>query len=147
MSGTLLHSPADIVAKLLMDLGQGIDSQSAGDWPVFVSQERNAPDNCITIYDTQGVQHGSFQSTGEVPEHHGFQVRLRSALPKPGYAKARAVAVALDESVDWRTVSLDGTTYTVFAATRKGSVLPLGDEPGTKRQLFTINYLVSLIQN
>ena len=153
MSGTLTHSPADVVRNLLIDLGLGTAPADGGAWPVYVAQEPNSPDSVITVYDTSGILDGRFMVSGEVQENHGFQVRVRCANTWRGYEKAQEIAVALDESTSLKTVSVGddaGTgdqTYTVYAVSRKGGVISLGkDTPRTKLNLFTINAVVSLRQ-
>lgn len=144
--GTLTHSPADVLAKLLVDLGHAIDSQSAGDWPAFVNQEPNAPDKCVTTFDTTGRVGKRVHSNGYRPEFRGVQVRIRAHTQDAGWTRANRIAAALDEEVDWRTVALSGVNYLVCAVTRTSGVLPLGDEPGTKRKLFTVNGVMSIKQ-
>jgi hypothetical protein len=153
MSGTLAHSPADVVRALLIDLGLGTAPADADAWPIYVGQEPDSPDKVITVYDTSGVLQGRFMIDGEIQENHGFQVRVRASNHYDGYEKARAIAVALDESVSLETVSVGddvGTgdeTYTVYAISRKGGVISLGkDTPRTKLNLFTINAVASLRQ-
>lgn len=145
MSGALSHSPADVVRYMMIDLSLGTIPTAGGSWPINVSVEPDSPDNCITIYDTEGIQSGSEQVGGEVQEHHGFQVRVRSPTHAVGYAKARAIAQALDTLVAYETVTISSNTYRVESVSRRGDVLVLGkDMSNTKRDLFTINYLVSI---
>ena len=153
MSGALAHSPADVVRNLLVDLGLGTTPSDAGSWPVYAAQEPNTPDSVITIYDTAGRKNGRTQVDGEVQEHHGIQIRVRDANHQDGYAKARAIAVALDEQVAAQGVVVDDivgtgqTTYVVWNVSRTTDVLSLGKEtPTSKRNLFTINAVAALRQ-
>lgn len=153
MSGNLFHSPADIIRTLLIDLGMATAPSAGGDWPAYVAQEPDTPDSVITVYDTAGTTGGRLQTSGETVEQHGFQVRVRDANHFEGYEKARAIAVALDESVANAVVSVGddvGTgsdTYIVYAVTRKGGIISLGKEsPASKRSIFTINAVVALRQ-
>lgn len=144
MSTPLAHSPADILRRTLIATGQGNDPPTSP-WPVYAAGEPNAPDNVVTVYDTLGRGDGRAMPTGERTEHHGVQVRVRAGTHKDGYAKARAVAVALDESIYDVAVTLDAQQYLVHSVTRTGDVLALGKEsPTSRRSLFTINALVTI---
>jgi len=147
MSGALDHSPADIVAQLLVDLSLGSDPTGSSAWPVFVAREPETPDNCITVFGTASKKQGRTMNDGEVQEQHGIQVSVRSGTYPTGFAKARAIAVALDESVRLNTVSLESATYTVYGVSRTSGPLDLGKEPTTKRNVFTINATVTLRQS
>lgn len=162
MAGLLQHSPADVVRRMLIDLSLGTDpdARPVGAWPVYASGEPGAgkpvgtastaktgvPDSIITVYDTLGRQNGRIQFSGEIQEHHGFQVRVRAAGHSAGYAKARAIADGLDKSVYLRTVAIGASRYLVYAVTRTGDVLALGKEPTSGRRIFTINALVTVRQ-
>jgi len=148
MSGALDHSPADIVATLLIALGLGQSpTENTPTWPIFVSREPDTPDSVITVYDTSGRLQGRFQTSGEVQEAFGIQVRVRDASHQDGYAKARAIAVALDESISQESVTVDAATYTVVDVARTSGVFTLGTEsPESKRNIFTINAVASLLQ-
>jgi hypothetical protein len=144
MPGVLLHSPADVIAQLLVEGGVGTDPAEDGLWPVFATSEAVRPDNCITVYDTAGLDEGRDHSTLERAVHDGIQVRVRSVTPTVGFTKANVVALYLD-AVQSMTVNLDGHRYVVNNVSRTGGVIPLGkDGPLGKRNLFTVNALVSL---
>lgn len=144
MSGSLTHSPAEIIRQLLIDLGVGTAS---GSWPVKFATEPDNPDNVITVYNAAGRSSGRVQNGGERQEHHGFQVRVRSTSESVGYVKARVIAVALDENVLLTTVTVDSSTYRIQSISRTGDVISLGkNHPTTNLNLFTINALASLRQ-
>ena len=152
MSGALTHSPADILQALLVALGLGSQPPGPTDpavtWPVFVASEPAAPDEAITTYDTEGRDFGFTMTDGERQEHHGVQVRVRASTHAVGWKKARAIAVALDESVYQETVVIEGVSYFVHDVIRTSNVIPLGkEEPTSKRTLFTINAVVTLHQS
>ena len=147
MPGSLDHSPAEIVRRVLIALGLGADPQAVSpEWPVYAVSETNNPDNVITVYNTTGTQSGRTRD-GERQEHHGIQIRVRSAYEAIGYQKARDIAVALDQDVYQEPVAIDGKAYRVHAITRTSDVLSLGRQtPNTERRLFTVNAVVSLRQ-
>ena len=147
MPGTLTHSPADVLRDLLIGLAVGTAPSAAGNWPIFVAGEPDTPDNCITVYDTAGTLEGRSMIDGEKQEHHGIQIRVRANDYPTGYTKARTVATTLDTSVYQNSASIGASVYVVQSVSRTTDVIPLGKEnPLSKRDLFTINALVSLTQ-
>lgn len=149
MSGPLDHSPADILRHLLVDLGYGV-YPTAGDldvWPIHSDQEPNTPDRAITVYNTAGRDDGRIHTSGRMIEHHGFQVRIRDTSSNAGFAKAREVAVALDENIRLNTVTIGSSEYLVYAVSCSSDVLPLPREtPSSQRYVFTVNGTVTIRQ-
>jgi hypothetical protein len=144
MPGVLIHSPADVIAQMLVAGGVGTDPATNSLWPVYATSEAVLPDNSITVYDTAGLDEGRDHSTLERAVHDGVQVRIRSTTPTVGFTKANVVALYLD-AVQSVGVNLDGHRYVVNNVSRTSGVIPLGkDGPLGKRNLFTINALVSL---
>jgi len=147
MPGSLDHSPADVLRRVLIALGVGTDPALGGSWPIFAAGEPDKPDSAITVYDTTGTQQGRTHTDGEVQEHHGVQVRIRAASHSAGYAKARDVATALDRDLYQEIATLGAARYMIHAATRTSDVLTLGREsPTSKRTLFTLNAVLSVRQ-
>ncbi len=148
MSGQLNHSPANILSRVLIALGQGVDPPDPGvaaTWPIYYANEPPSPDNCITVYDTAGLKMGRHQIDGEVQERHGIQVRVRSKDHDVGYLKARAIAQALDTEVYQELTTIDSDSYITHSFSRSGDVVPLGKEvAASKRSLFTVNGTVSV---
>lgn len=147
MPGTLTHSPARIVAQMLIGMGHGTNplAEPLGDWPVYADAEPPLPDSVITVRDTAGRDGGREHVQGERAEHHGILIRVRSSTHEGGYAKARALAVALDQDVYQESLSISGSSYRVHCVTRTGDVIVLGKQlPQNKRSLFTINALVAV---
>ena len=147
MSGSLVHSPAQIISQLLIDLSLGTAPVDEGSWPIRFSGEADSPDNVITVYDAPGIKDGRSQIDGEVQEHHGIQVRVRAGKHGVGYTKARAIAIGLDESVQLNSVTISESVYLVYAISRTSDVLALGkDHPTSNLNLFTLNAVVALRQ-
>lgn len=144
MSGFLTHSPARIIRQLFVDVGLGAEPvNTLTVWPVFSGREPDLPDNCITIRNTQGTSFGFTQTNGQLQEMHGIQVRIRGVTEEVAYGKARAIAVAMDESILDATVIVANSVYHVQSITRIGAPLDLGKEvPKSQRNLFTINATV-----
>ena len=144
MSLPLLHSPAQILRVLLLELSDGTSPSEDVDWPIYVSAEPDQPDNCITLYDTTPQDDGRAMFDGETWHHHGIQVRVRATDHPTGWVKAEALHTSLDEDIYRNTVTLDAATYTV-SGVYKTLLLILGkDSPRTKRSLFTINCFTSI---
>jgi hypothetical protein len=146
MSGSLTHSPADILRYQLIELSQGTLPSADGSWPVYCWQEPDKPDNCITVYDTAGRMEGRVME-GEVQIHHGAQIRIRAATQAAGHTKARAIAAALDNMDCPDNVTIGANTYQVWCVSRTSDVLPLGPDPDSGRFLFTINVVAALRQS
>lgn len=145
MSGSLDHAQCEIIRKLLIDLGQAANSQTV-DWSIFSYSEPNTPDNCITVYNTTGTTQGAFQTSGEVQEFHGIQIRLRGNNKKTAFAKANDIFVALS-GVQMRTVTVESANYTIASVRPTANVIDLGNEtPDSKRRIFTINAITALHQ-
>ncbi len=141
MPGPLSHSPARIVHALLVDRGYGAAS---GRWTVKTDSEPDLPDDCITIYNVQGRDDG-YTQFGERQTWNGFQVRVRSANPETGYQKASAIADYFDTGVgSGLLVNIDGTQYNVGSVHRTGDVLPIGTAQGSKREVHTLDCLLSV---
>lgn len=156
MPGLLNHSPADIVRRLLVDLGLGsYPAIPAGSWPVYASEEPQTPDNTITVFDTTGKRQGRMMIDGAVEEHHGFQIRIRSADDRTGATKARTIADTIDKNVYRRWVTVDSTRYQVHSLDRSGDVISLGrersegggkDKKPSQRRIFTINGTAHIVK-
>lgn len=142
-------SKADIVRYSLIEHGMGSDPHftpiESTPWPIYVSQQPNEPDNVITVYNTAGITEGRIHINGMVPEQFGIQIRVRSVDYPTGLDKISDIVKTLDEEV-YREIVKFGETLVVFhAATRRGSIFPLGrDQTDGDREAFTVNYTISL---
>lgn len=140
MPNTLSHSPADILTQVLVGLGVASQIEDNTAWPVFAGGEPASPDNCITIYDTEGDYHGRTMVDGAIQEHHGFQIRVRARDHATGYSKITAIRESLSQSVRQTLVIVDTTVYQVWAVNKLRGIFSLGLEvPASKRRLFTFN--------
>lgn len=147
MAGTLDNTPADITGQLLADLGLVASSG------VFIGNEPDDPDSCVTVYDTTNVVQGRQMHGGVMWEFFGIQVRVRAPKQPQASHLCRRIAIALEQQVYDRVVSLQesvGTataSYKVHAYRRVSGPMPLGkEEPTSRRSLFTVNLLVGLKQ-
>jgi hypothetical protein len=143
---SLPDSPAQIIRRLLIDLGLGVVASYAADvytgspWPVFDAGEPDKPDNCLTVTDTLGIDIGQRHFDGRLVQFYGVQVRIRGTTHPVGWLKADAIRNTLAESVFKKIVHVGANNYLVWSMARVGQVLSLGTNvPGDKRKLFTIN--------
>lgn len=146
------HGQQDIARKVLTVAGVGVhpDTNQPYSWPIYVDQEPDAPDNCLTLYETAGITDGKLGPTGEDTEHHGLQIQVRCEASRPyvGRKKARAVKSTLDQLASPYDLTFEGISYTIYSFNPQGSIIPLGrDMTNKNRFLWTLNYTVSLIRN
>lgn len=146
MSGTLTHSPDQIIQQLLVDLATGTLPESADDWPVFCSVLPEDPDNLLATIRTAGIISGRHQYDGEVQEHYGIQITVRGITYPLAASKAQATIIELTKNVLRANVTIDSTDYTVQSVSLKSGPIPLLEHLISKRQLFTINVIAAIRQ-
>ena len=146
MSGALTHSPAVVIQQLFVDLSIGTLPVTGSDWPIAVSQERDTPDEFITLYDTASVMQGRTMSDGVKQEQSGIQVRIRAATYDANHTKASEIQNAIDSVVRNTSVTVGSSIYTVNAISRKSSIIHIGKEPSSDRDVSTINATVAMRQ-
>ena len=155
MGQPTLNSIAEIVQALLIQLGLGtwppMDTLATNaDWPVYATNEPNAPDNCITTYDTTNQYDGRSMTDGEVWTHWGTQIRVRGIDHPTAYQKAFAIKKAISQQVGGAAgvasvTTPDGNTYLIGTLAKIVGPVNLGQNmPQSKRALFTLNALVVL---
>ena len=144
MTGQLTHTPSEITLQVLLDLTLGTDWSADDDWPVTFNSMPDSPDDFITVYDTAGQTDGRVFG-GEIQEHEGVQIRIRSAAATDGYAKISAIIAGLD-AVLRRTVNIDSSVYQVQCFNRTSTILSLGKDAENERRIHTVNYTVTVRQ-
>lgn len=151
MSGILADSQQAVLAQALRNLqGQTLLANRVSfifnedNWPIYVDQEPDVPDSVITVYGTLGRDDGRTQIDGELQEHHGIQIRVRS-LDRTGFTLITQIAVVCDKLVD-QGVQVGENHYLIQSVDRTGNgVLSLGKEmTPTRRNLYTVNALVNV---
>lgn len=151
MSNYLKHSPADVIARLITSLNGGVEPSSGNlttPWQTFATKEPALPDDCITVYDTQGVSRARTMKTGELLTGYGIQVRVRSEIETEGWIKADQLRILLAEAVYQIRVDLTdpvAASYLVWSLDEIKDVIALGTNvPNDKRSLFTLNMLATI---
>jgi hypothetical protein len=143
------HSTAQILVRLAIVSNIAQSPVGGAAWPITYAQMPDNPDNYLTIYDTSPVKDGRLMVSGEVIEHLGVSLRIRGWPHNTGYSKALQFQQHWD-GVRNATVNLPAepnipaTSYLVQNITRVGGILPLGQEPGKTRLIWTLNGLVTL---
>lgn len=156
MSGLLIDSQQAVLATALTALtGKTIVMSGVSfivnprGWPISYGQEAETPDDVITIYGTLGKDDGRTQIDGELQEHHGVQVRVRSGT-KVGFRVITGLAIACDQLVDMgvlvTTSDLGSNHYIIQSCNRTGNgINSLGKEMSpTRRNLYTFNALLNV---
>lgn len=149
MTGSLVHSPAQILRKLLIDLGLGSmpDPTTTIIWPIFAESMPSSPDNLICTYTTQGVLQGSSMVDGEVQESYGFMIKVSTAVDRDGWSMASLIVNKIDKEVNRTTVIIDAFSYLVHSMRRTSSILNLGKGvPANKQNAYTINGTMTITQ-
>lgn len=142
-------SPASILAQLLIDLSLGIAPSANGDWRSYANDMPDlltGPDSVLCSYDTTAIFDGRLMRGGDTIEHPGWQIRVRAMSFESGWAKAAAIANALD-GVARRTVTVDATDFVIQGIHRRGNIIPLGHEDNDRkrRQAFTLNGVMTIL--
>ncbi len=132
-----------LAAYIINNLSLMTDPSDDTDWPLHISHLPDIKINCGAIYDTAGILDAKLES-GEVVEHPGIQLSIRSDDYETGFAKIEEITLALDD-VNWDTIVIGGTTYLLQNISRTSPIVPLGSERGFQRRfVFTVNFLVTL---
>lgn len=148
MPGPLEDSVAEVAQRLLIALGLAAAPDSTP-WPAFYDRWPDLPDELVSAHVTTGKKHGRSMKDGEVAELEAVLLRVRGRTSSRALAKARAIAVGLDDraATQQRLVTLpNANVYKVWAVHRDSGPIDAGDEPGTKRALATLNLTLSLRQ-
>ena len=152
MTGTLYHTPAEIIAQLLIDLGlaNGAEEDEAlTGWVVFAIHKPETPDQAILLTDTAGRLHNREMVRGITGEHYGIQVLTRSAEdPATSYKRLKLIFEYFDTQVLRELVILEDEstellhTYRVNAITKTGPPIPSGNDG--RRFFYAGNVITSI---
>lgn len=144
MTSALSHSPAQIVSAMVIAFSKGTDPDDSSTWPVYTDFTPESPDELIVVNTAENMDGGKDQF-GEMSELHGIQVMVRSNTYQAGQAKARDIAVTLDEQVKNKQVSVDSSTYIVSSFRRRTGVMnPTRLVKESRRNAFTFHGTVTI---
>jgi hypothetical protein len=160
MPGTWEHTPEDVVATLLVNIGQATDptywanptpgdpDRASHDWPAFPAKMPDTPDNCIAVIRGADRPDVRVLVTGENVRHFGITIRVRGATNRKSGVKQLQLEAAITQGHGW-TVTLqteagDDKQYFVQSFPQV-TALPGYDEQGSKRRLHNLNCLAVII--
>ena len=154
MTGKLYHSPADIIAQMMDDLGlANLEDTGTGEpltgWTVFPLHMPESPEEAIQVKDTSGRMHLRSHPTGVMGEHYGIQLLVRSSQdPSTPYVKLKGILDYFDTDVRRELVTLYDSenhvdrVYRVNAITRMSVAIPAGNDG--RRFFYSGNMLASI---
>lgn len=154
----LTHSPAQVTAQALADLGTASALGGKLDWAAYYAAEPNAPERVLTVFNTAPVADGGGRSMpdGEMLQHWGVQVRVRGRSDEDAWRKADQVRAALTEgnAVVRRAVTIAANAFQGLPAASyevqcwsRVKVIDMGKNvPSSMRSVVTVNAMVALRQ-
>jgi hypothetical protein len=131
------HSGAAVMGAYLLTQGIFSDPQFNRPWPLFINSLPDQPNQVAVVYTVPGMIDGREMRAGTI-EHPGFQVMLRAAKNVSIDAQGVQLNAALD-AIDNEIIHLGDTTYLLLAMKRTTPLIPIGEEVGGGRLLFTLN--------
>ncbi len=143
-----MSSPAEVLYRVMVDLGLGSGGVGSEDWPIFIGFMPEAPDEALCVYDTAGRQDGRIMSNGEQIIHPGIQIRIRGKVYSTTRAKAENIARILSEQKRRLVEPETGVFKTLMNFSQTGDILSLGieAEDPRRRHHFTINAIATITQ-
>jgi len=143
-----MASPAELLRSML--IAGGLVQYPAGQEqdlhaPItycFANVMPNDPPQALCIADTAGIQFGRVMA-GQTLQHHGLKLNMRHEDERKGYDPLKAIFDFIDAFPPNQTVRSRGVAYHVVSVYNVSSILSLGEEPGTKRYLWSLNVRMS----
>lgn len=144
----LAHTPAEILAQLIIDRGKVTAFDANDSWPVYIHSlpDGNGVGNTIVgVFDTAGVLHGK-SMRGTQYQHRGVQVRLRGFNRKVVYLKLQSIVEdLLRQSRVKVQPDTDGEIYIVQNVVQASDVVPILQDD-KQRTHVVANLLLSVIR-
>lgn len=138
----MIHSAAAVIGAYLQARGIFTDPMLNRPWPIYVNSLPDQPPELAVVYNTHGFIDGrefrGIDNIGLTIEHPGFQVLIRSPKNANADAKGSDVKNALD-AIDGDVLVIAGHNYQLVSVRRTSPLIPLGEEVGGGRLLFTVN--------
>jgi len=149
-------SPSLIISNILEAIGLGttaVLSNAGGttgissDWPIYVANLPDAPDNILVLHDTANVIAGVDQINNAMSVRYGFQCMVRSSDYDVGWQKASRVSKSITENVKNTSVVIGSNTYSIAIITVSSGPMFIGNSTeDSKSYLFNVNGLLSVRQ-
>lgn len=138
-----IHSGAQILAKVLWELGYLTQPSVVSLWPAYINNLPDVVVNAVALFDTSGVQDGRIMATGEQIVHPGVELLLRSddlgVIPNP----LRTVAAAMDGIKNY-ALTIDSNSYILRNASRRGEPMFLGRDPDNPWWMWSLNTVLTI---
>lgn len=130
-----MTSPAIDFKDMLVSAGIGTFAASSG-WAIYVGQQPDSPDTCITVYDAPGESPDPRNNI----DYPAPMVRVRGAVGDyvNGYNKAEYIKKAL---LGKAAATVNGNRYT--GIWMRGGINHLGFDDKNRPE-FTLNFLVAM---
>lgn len=109
-------TPAEWIAEYLIAMGAG-NIHTADDWPVFVGNLVDKPNNLIAVFDTDAKLNPRILPGSIVSEHPGIQIIIRATEYTEGFQKALLIRNILDELLRFTTTTSTSTSTTSTSTT------------------------------
>lgn len=137
-------SPATIIANYLTGLAVMTVPSAEDDWPLYISNLPDSPDNAAVIFNTTPIKDAKLMDDGSIIQHYGIEILLRSIIDEDGWDKCNILSGELDILRNV-FVSINDSTYKIHNVTRLGGINSLGSESDSRRRnLFSMNFTVSI---
>lgn len=145
----LLNSPSSVAAEYITSVLQLLTEPNTKEaWPLYIGHmpdNKNVRDDAGSIKDSPGTLDGKDMRSGEVYQHFGLQIRIRSTDYEEGWIKVANVAAGLDGIQSGTSIIVNGTTYSFWNFSRTSTVIDLGrEETGKRRERFAVNFVLAI---
>lgn len=136
------NTPAEILRSFLIK-DTVVEDHTGSSWPsvygFFPDDKADFSQDAVCFYDQDGPKEVK-QMNGSIVERPHVLIQVRAANYGDGYKKAVAIKRIVDSYVSVFT-SVDNTYYLIENAKRTSTIIPMGQDIGTKRRfLFALNY-------
>lgn len=130
--------PGKVIRAWLILHNFGVAGPTAA-YSVFSPSMPESPDECIAVANTTPVLDGALLETGEVIQHPGIQIKIRSKSHDPGWVKGKQIENAIC-GIRNELVTVTGLgTFLVQNFHLTSGLMYAGVEEQNKRPWFTLN--------
>lgn len=108
----------------------------------FVPSLPDEVDQAVAISNEVGRYFGREMTVGKGMVHCGIKLFVRFPEEEAGHDFAVSMILAL-RAIKNKTIAVDGTTHYIQSVYVPGTLIPLGEEQGRQRQMWTIHARVA----